>query len=132
MIASYSALLLEAWKPNLRAYSIYIPSGEVRIRPAPLPWALAAPSTDNLQMGRLSTSWVASVDFTRVNSMMKSAKICPFTVVLGLYLMSNSISSITHFISLPEVYDYAVFASSNILLGLRRCELGSKVEVFWM
>ena len=27
---------------------------------------------------------------------------------------------------------YAVFASSDIQLGLRRCELGSKVGVFWM
>ena len=35
--------------------------------------------------------------------MMKSAKIYPFTAALGLYLMSNSLSSIAHFISLPEV-----------------------------
>ena len=89
MTASYSASLLEAWKPNLRAYSVSIPSGEVRISPAPLPWALAAPSTDNLQMGRSGASWVASVDCAGVNSMMKSAKICPFTAILGLYPMSN-------------------------------------------
>ena len=103
MTASYSASLLEAWKTNLRAYSVSIPSKEVRIRPAPLPWVLAAPSTDNLQMGRSGASWVASVDYVRVNSMMKSAKICPFTAVLGLYLMLNSLSSIAHFINLPEV-----------------------------
>ena len=54
-------------------------------------------------MGRLGASSVASVDSTGVNSMMKFAKICPFTTVLGLYLMSNSLSSIAHFISLPEV-----------------------------
>ena len=66
------------WKLNLRAYSISIPFGEVRISPTPLPWALAAPSTDNLQMGRLGASWVASVDYTGVNSMMKSTKILPF------------------------------------------------------
>ena len=88
---------------NLRAYSTSIPFGEVRIRLAPLPWALAASSTDNVQMGRLGVSWVASTGSIRVNSMMKSAKICPFIVVLGLYLMSNSLNSITHFISLPEV-----------------------------
>ena len=103
MIASYSASLLEAWKSNLRAYSVSIPSEEVKISPAPLPWALAAPSTDNLQMGRSGASWVASVDYAGVNSVMKSTKICPFTVVLGLYLMLNSLSSIAHFISLREV-----------------------------
>ena len=37
MTASYSASLLEAWNPNLSAYSISIPSGEVKINPAPLP-----------------------------------------------------------------------------------------------
>ena len=104
MTTSYLASLLEAWKPNWRACSTSIPSGEVRIRPAPLPWALAAPSTDNLQMGRLGVSWVASVDFAGVNSMMKSTEICPFTAVLGLYLISNSLSSIAQFISLLEVY----------------------------
>ena len=103
MTASYSALLLEAWKSNLRAYFISIPSRDVKISPAPLPWALAAPSTDSLQMGRSGASWVASVDYAGVNSMMKSAKIYPFTAVLGLYLMSNSLSSIAHFISLPKV-----------------------------
>ena len=104
MTASYSASLLEAWKPNRRAYSTSIPSGEVRIRPAPLPWALVAPSTDNLRMGRSGVSWVAFVDGAGVNSMMKSTRICPFIAILGLYLMSNSLSSIAHFISLPEVF----------------------------
>ena len=103
MTASYSALLLKAWKPNLRAYSTSISSGEVRIRPALLPWALVAPSMDNLHMGRSGVNWVAYVDSAGVNSIMKSAKICPFTTVLDLYLMSNSLSSIAHFIGLPEV-----------------------------
>ena len=52
MTASYSASLLEAWNPNLSAYSISIPSGKVRIRPAPLPYAFVAPSTESLKMGR--------------------------------------------------------------------------------
>ena len=103
MTASYSASLLEAQKPNLRAYFVSIPSGEVRITLAPLPCALATPSTDNFQMGRLGASWVASILCARVNSMMKSVKICPFTAALGLYLVSNSLSSIAHFISLLEV-----------------------------
>ena len=55
MTASYSASLLEAWNPNLSAYSMSIPSGEVRIRPAPLPCAFDAPSTKSFQMERLVT-----------------------------------------------------------------------------
>ena len=47
MTASYSALLLDVWNQNLSAYSISIPSGEVRIRPAPLPCAFEAPSTES-------------------------------------------------------------------------------------
>ena len=35
--ASYSASLLEAWNLNHSTYSISVPSGEVRISPAPLP-----------------------------------------------------------------------------------------------
>ena len=45
MTASYSASLLEAWNSNLSAYSISIPSEEVRIKPAPIPYAFVAPST---------------------------------------------------------------------------------------
>ena len=52
MTASYSASLLEAWNPNLSAYSMSIPSGEVRIRPASLPCAFVALSTESFQMGR--------------------------------------------------------------------------------
>ena len=52
MTASYSASLLEAWNLNLSAYSIAIPSGEVRIRPAPLPCAFMAPYIESFQMGR--------------------------------------------------------------------------------
>ena len=54
-------------------------------------------------MGRSDASWVVSVGFVEVNSMMKSTKTCPLTAVLGLYLMSNSLNSMTHFTSLPEV-----------------------------
>ena len=53
MTASYSASLLEAWNPNLSAYSMSIPSGEVRIRPAPLAYAFEAPSIESFQTGRL-------------------------------------------------------------------------------
>ena len=51
MTASYSASLLEAWNPNLSAYLISIPPGEVRISLAPLPYAFVAPSTKSFQMG---------------------------------------------------------------------------------
>ena len=53
MTASYSTSLLEAWNPNLSAYSISIPYGEVRISPAPLPYAFVAPSIESFQIGRL-------------------------------------------------------------------------------
>ena len=52
MTASYSASFLEAWNPNLSAYSISIPYGEVRISPTSLPCAFVAPFTESLQMGR--------------------------------------------------------------------------------
>ena len=55
---------------------------------------------DNLQMGWSDASWVVSVGSVEVNSMMKSTKTCPLIDVLGLYLMLNSLSSMTHFISL--------------------------------
>ena len=103
MTASYSASLLEAWNPNLSAYSMSIPPGEVRINPAPLPCAFVAPSTESFQMGRSVCAWVFLVSSAEVNSMTKSAKTCPFMAVLGLYLMSNSLSSMVYFISLPEV-----------------------------
>ena len=52
MTASYSASLLEAWNSNLIAYSMSIPSREVRIRPESLPYAFEAPSTESFQIGR--------------------------------------------------------------------------------
>ena len=47
-------------------------------------------------------SWAVSVGSTEVNSMMKFAQIFPLIVVLHLYLMFNSLSSMAHFTSLPE------------------------------
>ena len=46
---------------------------------------------------------VTSAGSAEVNSMTKSVKTCPFIAVFGLYLMSNSLNSMAHFISLPEV-----------------------------
>ena len=103
MTASYSASLLEVRNPNLSAYSMSIPYGEVRIRPALLPCAFDAPSTESFQMEGLVSVWVFSAGSAEVNSMTKSAKICPFIAVFGLYQMSNSLSFMAHFINLPEV-----------------------------
>ena len=64
---------------------------------------IGGPSTDNLQMERSNASWAVSIGSAKVNSMMKSAKICPLIAVLGLYLMSNSLNSMAHFTSLLEV-----------------------------
>ena len=103
MTASYSASLLEVRNPNLSAYLMSIPSGEVRIRPAPLPCVFEAPSIESFQMERSVVVWASLVGSTDVNSMMKLAKTCPFIAVFSLYLMSNLLSSMDHFISLPEV-----------------------------
>ena len=103
MTASYSASLLEVLNPNLSAYSMSIPSGEVRIRPAPLPYAFEAPSTESFQVERSVVAWASLAGSADVNSMMKSAKTCAFIAVFGLYLISNSLNSMAHFISLPEV-----------------------------
>ena len=103
MTASYSASLLEAWNPSLSAYSMSIPSGEVRIKPAPLPCAFMAPSIESFQMGRSVGAWMFLVSSAKGNSMTKSSKTCPFIAVFDLYLMSNSLSSMAHFVSLPEV-----------------------------
>ena len=103
MTALYSASLLEVRNLNLSAYSMSIPFGEVRIRPAPLPCAFEAPSTESFQMERSVVVWASLAGSADVNSMTKSAKTCPFIVAFGLYLMSNSLSFMAHFISLSEV-----------------------------
>ena len=103
MTASYSASLLEVWNPNLSAYSMSIPSGEVRIRPAPLPCAFEAPSTESFQAEKSVVVWASLAVSDDVKSMTKSAKTCLFIATFGLYLISNSLSSMAHFISLPEV-----------------------------
>ena len=103
MTASYSASLLEVRNPNLSAYSMSIPSGEVRIRPAPLPCAFEAPSTESFQVERSVVVWASLAGSADVNSMTKSSKTFSFIVVFGMYLISNSLSSMAHFISLPEV-----------------------------
>ena len=58
---------------------------------------------DDLQMERSDAIWGVSVDSVKVNSIMKSINTCPLIAILSLYLMSNSLSSISHFTSLPEV-----------------------------
>ena len=58
----------------MSAYSMLIPSREDRIKPAPLPWALVALSTDNLQMGRSDASRLVSVGSFEVNSMINVPK----------------------------------------------------------
>ena len=89
MTASYSGSLLEVWNLNLSAYSMSIPSGEVRIRPAPLPYPFEAPSTESFQVGRSVVAWASLAGSANVNSMKKSAKTCPFIVVFSLYMISN-------------------------------------------
>ena len=68
-------------------------------------------------MRRPDVNWVASTGSDGVNSMMKYAKIYPFIVILGLYLMSNSLNSIAHFISLSEVYGLCNICFIGYLVG---------------
>ena len=118
MTTSYSASLLEVWNPNLSAYSMSIPSGEVRIRPAPLPYAFEAPSIESFQVERSVVAWASLAGSADASSMTKSAKTCPFIAVFGLYLISNSLNSMAHFISLSEVSGLCILASSGTPLGL--------------
>ena len=76
MTASYTASLLHVWNPNLSAYSMSIPSGEVRIRPAPLPCAFEAPSTDSFQVERSVAACASPAGSVDANSMTKSSKTC--------------------------------------------------------
>ena len=55
-------------------------------------------------MGGSYASWVVSIGSVEVNSMMKYAKTYSLIAVLSLYLMSNSLRSMAHFTSLPEVF----------------------------
>ena len=66
MMASYSASLLVVWNSNLSAYSMSIPSGEVRIRPTPPPCAFNAPSTESFQMGGGGGGLVSVGPFSQV------------------------------------------------------------------
>ena len=106
--SSYDSLIFGLIIGGLEAESkgvfrIY-PGWRGQDQPCTASLGVAAPSKDYFKMGRSGASWVASVNCAVVNSMMKFTKIWPFTAVLGLYLMSNSLSFIAHFISLQEVY----------------------------
>ena len=126
MTASYSASLLEVRNPNLSAYSMSIPSGEVRIRPAPLPCTFEAPSTESFQMERSVVVWASLAGSPDVNSMTKSSKTCPLIAVFGLYLMSNSLSSMATSSVFRRSLVYVTLASSGILLELLWYEPGNK------
>ena len=63
-----------------------IPSGEVRIRPALLPYAFEAPSTESFQMEGSVVVWASLAGSADVNSMTKSAKTCLFIEFFGLYM----------------------------------------------
>ena len=69
-------------------------------------------------------SWAVSVGSAEVNSMMKSAKIFPLIAVLGLYLMLNSLSFMTHFTSLLEV-------SGLYNICFIRCSVGISIVRAW-
>nr|GEW08255.1 hypothetical protein [Tanacetum cinerariifolium] len=80
-----------------------IPSGFVIIKPTPEPSMHDDPSVDNIHGS--GSSYLSSIDVSGVSSSrrstMKSARICPFTDVLGRYGMSCSPSSNLYLSSLP-------------------------------
>ena len=105
--SSYDSLIFDLIIGGLEAeskgvFSIY-PVWRGQDQPYTASLGVSGPVDGKSPDGEVGANWVASVDCAGVNSMMKSAKICPFTIVLGLYLVSNSLSSIAHFISLAEV-----------------------------
>ena len=117
-MASYLASLLDVWNQNLSAYSMSIPSGEVRIRPAPLYCAFEAPSIESFQMERSLATWASLAGSADANSMTKSAKTSPFIAVFGLYLMSNSLSFMATSSVCRRSLVYVILASLGTLLGL--------------
>lgn len=80
-----------------------IPSGFVRIRPAPDPSTHEDPSVNRIQ-GSCRSVLVADVGLSLSGfSTIKSAKICPLIAVRGLYEMLYSPSSTLHFCKRPDV-----------------------------
>ena len=93
MTASYSASLLDVQNQNLSAYSMSIPSAKVRIRPAPLPCAFEAPSTESFQLERSVVVWASLAGSVDVNSMTKSAKTCPSSAFRRSLVCATLVSS---------------------------------------
>lgn len=96
---SYSAWLLEAWKPNLSDFSNMNPSGDIITISIPIldPFTLDAPST-NTHYGWIETCHTPSVTPSAgVNSATKSANTRPLIEILSLYCISNVPSLIPHF-----------------------------------
>nr|GEV18670.1 hypothetical protein [Tanacetum cinerariifolium] len=110
--SSYSASLLEAGNSKRKAYVLSFQSGFFKIRPAPEPYLLDAPSMYNVQSGVSSRIWVgevvASPDIFGCilieDSAMKFAITCPFIADLGFYLISCSPSSIAHLANRSKFY----------------------------
>ena len=100
IIASYSASLFVALKPQLIAVSRVSPFGEVRTIPSQLPLKLLKPSMCRVHIpscGPSAYSWMLGV-----KSVMKSVNTYDLIVVRGWKVMSNSLSSTAHFASLPN------------------------------
>jgi hypothetical protein len=108
--ASYSASLLDARNSNRRAYVTSFPSGSVRMRPAPEPSFLDAPSMYSVHIGvflsALGFEVVAPLcslgeSFLGVSA-MKSAITCPLITDRGLYVILCSPSSIAYLANRPD------------------------------
>ena len=89
-------------------HSILSPSGLWSTTPAPLTYLLEDPSVWMLHCGISSAPWPS----TGVNSAMKLATTCPFTVTCSRYCMSNLLNSTAHNVIRP--------VASGLLIALCR------------
>ena len=77
-------------------------------------------------MERSVAAWASPAGSTDANSMTKSTKTCPFIAVFGMYLISNSLSSMAISSVCRRSPAYVILASLGTLLGLLWYELGNK------
>ena len=101
--ASYSTSLLGAGYYGWTLYFNSSPSGDCKTTPIPLVCSVDDPSTWMTHV--LTSSIMSKSSWLGVNSAMKSTRTCAFIAFLGWYLMSNSLSSIAHWISHPKAFN---------------------------
>ncbi|GJV26906.1 hypothetical protein Tco_1383354, partial [Tanacetum coccineum] len=109
------------WTPSITAYRL-------NLSRTTLAFLLSAGSVSSVSVhgsgSSSSTSMGAARESSFGRSIIKSAKICPLTDILGLYCMSYSLSFMLHFCNLPAMLDWLVFSIWKAFGGNTR-DLGS-------